>query len=79
MFVATYGRLPTDFDPETAMGLAMNIPAIEARNTLAMSQAIAIAFGSSDQMESTIRLATGSNELAFKAKVAAEHQRMSRL
>ena len=30
--MATYGRLPSDFDGLTAMGLAQNIPMIEARN-----------------------------------------------
>ena len=41
------------------MGLAQNIPMIEARQTLAMAQAIGIAFGSGEGAEHTIRLATG--------------------
>ncbi len=79
MFVATYGRLPSEFDKETAMGLAMNIPAIEARNALAMAQAISIALGNSEQAERAVRLVTGSDDLAFRAKVQMEHQRMASL
>jgi hypothetical protein len=55
----------------------MNIPAIEARNTLSMAQAISLAFGGGDQAEHLVRLATGSDELAFRAKVRLEHQRMA--
>lgn len=61
------------------MGLAMNIPAVEARNALAMAQAISIALGNADQAERAIKLVTGSDELAFRAKVQMEHQRMASL
>lgn len=60
------------------MGLAQNIPMIEARHTLAMAQAIGIAFGSVEGAENTIRLATGNADLAFRIRMQMEHEKAVR-
>jgi hypothetical protein len=60
------------------MGLAQNIPMIEARHTLAMAQAIGIAFGSAEGAEQVIRLATGSAELAFRVRMQLQHDKAVR-
>lgn len=60
------------------MGLAQNIPMIEARQTLAMAQAIGIAFGSGEGAEHTIRLATGSADLAFRVRMQMQHEKAVR-
>lgn len=75
MFTATYGRLPTEFTPEMAMGLAQNIPTIEARQALTLARAIGVAFGGGEQLEELLRVATGDAELAFRARMKAEHQK----
>lgn len=59
------------------MGLAQNISTIEARQALNMARAIGIAFGSAEQIERTVYGATGNAELAFQARVRAEHERAS--
>ncbi len=77
--MATYGRLPSDFDGPTAMGLAQNIPMIEARQSLMLAQGIAIAFGSPELTEHTIRMATGNSDLAFRVRMSMEHQKAATL
>jgi hypothetical protein len=77
--LATYGRLPSDFDESTAMGLAQNIPMIEARQSLVFAQGIAIAFGSPELTEHTIRMATGNSDLAFRVRMSMEHQKAATL
>ena len=57
------------------MGLAQNIPMIEARHALMLAQGIAIAFGSPELTEHTIRLATGDASLAFKTRMQIEHSK----
>ena len=77
--MATYGRLPSDFDESTAMGLARNIPMIEARQSLMLAQGIAIAFGSPELTEHTILMATGNSDLAFRVRMSMEHQKAATL
>lgn len=69
-FVATYGRLPSEFDPDIAMGLSMNIPAIEAAQTLSMARAISIAFGDADALGDAIYATTGNGRLAQRSAIA---------
>ena len=73
--MATYGRLPSDFDGLTAMGLAQNIPMIEARNALVLAQGIAIALGSAELSEHTVHMATGDRDLAFRVRMNMEHNK----
>lgn len=75
LFLAVYGRLPADFDKETAMGLAQNIPMIEARNALTTARAISIAFGSPEATQQAIYAATGNDELAWKVRMQMAHQK----
>lgn len=73
--MAVYGRPPADFDKETAMGLAHNIPMIEARLALTMARAISIAFGSPEAAQQAVLSATGSDELAWKVRMSLAHQK----
>lgn len=57
------------------MGLAVNIPAIEARQALIMAQGIAIAFGSPELTQQTIQPATGDAALAWKVRMQMQHER----
>jgi hypothetical protein len=57
------------------MGLAANIPMIEARKALAFAQGISIAFGSPEAAQATIRLAHGSDDLAWAVRMALQHQK----
>ena len=57
------------------MGLAQNIPMIEARQSLVFAQGIAVAFGSPELTEHTIRLATSDASLAFKTRMQIEHSK----
>jgi len=57
------------------MGLAQNIPMIEARQSLVFAQGIAIAFGSPELTEYTVQLATGDSSLAFKTRMQLEHSK----
>jgi len=69
-FLATYGRLPTEFDPETAMGLAANIPAIEAAEALTLAQGIRLALGEDPSAHArAVFAATGSAALAQRIEV----------
>jgi hypothetical protein len=72
--MATYGRPPSDFDQETAMGLMANIPMVEARRALSFAQGIAVAFGSPEAAEGVVRQATGSDELAWSVRMGLQHQ-----
>jgi hypothetical protein len=73
--LAAYGRLPSDFDENTAMGLAMNIPMIEARQSMAVMQGINAAFGDGNAIEAIVHASTGNAALAFAARVKAQHQK----
>jgi hypothetical protein len=64
--------MPSEFDPETAMGLTANISAVEAHQTLVMARAIAITFGDSATLASTVFSATGSAKLAQRIEVQAQ-------
>lgn len=57
------------------MGLAHNIPMIEARTALSLAHGIGAAFGGAAQVESLIRTATGNAEAAFRARMQIEHQK----
>jgi hypothetical protein len=57
------------------MGLAQNIPMIEARLSLALARGIAIAFGSGEAAQQAVLAATGNAELAWKVRMQAEHQK----
>ncbi len=57
------------------MGLALNIPAVEARQALALAQGIAIAFGSPEITQQAVQLATGDADLAWKIRMDMQHQR----
>jgi len=76
--LATYGRLPSEFDQETAMGLMVNIEAVEARQALTMASAIGIALGSAEVAERAVLLATGSKDLAWSIRMKCEHERALR-
>ena len=57
------------------MGLAQNIPMIEARNALTMARAISIAFGSPESAQQAIFAATRNEELAWKVRMQIAHQK----
>jgi hypothetical protein len=70
-FLATYGRLPNEFDPETAMALAANIPAIESAQALVFARGIGMAFGDGDGLASAVHDVTGCDRLARNLKIRA--------
>jgi hypothetical protein len=53
------------------MGLAANIPSIEAARQLEMASAIAIAFGNAKALASAVFAETGSAKLAQRIEIAA--------
>jgi hypothetical protein len=57
------------------MGLAQNIPMIEARQALMLAQGIAIAFGSPELTEHTVLTATGDSDIAFRVRMSMEHSK----
>ena len=57
------------------MGLAQNIPMIEARQSLVFAQGIAVALGSPELTEHIVNLATGDASLAFKTRMQIEHSK----
>ena len=57
------------------MGLAQNIPVIEARQSLLQARAIAMAFGAGEVAQHAIGLATGDADLAFRIRMNLEHQK----
>ena len=69
--MSAYARLPSDFDPETALGLAANIPAIESARAMEIARGIAIAFGDSHGLARAIYDVTGSARLAQRTEIAA--------
>ena len=73
-FLSVYGRLPQDFDPDTAMGLMANIPAVEAAQALTFAKAIAIAFGDGKSQAQAVYDMTGNARLAQKIEVQARMQ-----
>jgi hypothetical protein len=70
-----YGRLPTEFDPETAMGLMANIPAIEAHESLVVARGVNIAFGDTKSLAAAVFLTTGNAHLAQKVEITAQMQK----
>lgn len=74
-FLAAYGRLPSEFDGETALGLIANIPAIEAESVLLTARGIAIAMGDTKTLAETVLQVTGSDRLAQRIEVQAQMQR----
>lgn len=73
--MSVYGRLPSEFDPETAMGLMTNIPAIEAAEALVLARGIAVAMGDTKSFVSCIHQVTGNDQLAQKIAVQAAMQK----
>jgi hypothetical protein len=67
--------MPNEFDPDTAMGLAANIPAIEAHQTLAMARAVAIVFGDAKSLARAVYESTGSAKLAQRVEIQAQMQK----
>jgi hypothetical protein len=57
------------------MGLAHNIPMIEARQSIVQARAIAMALGSAEVAQQTVALATGDADLAFRIRMNLEHQK----
>lgn len=68
-FLATYGRLPQEFTPETALGLYGQITAIEAARALEIARGIGIAFGSGKALAAAVFETTGSAALAHRIDV----------
>lgn len=68
-FLATYGRLPQEFSPETALGLYSQISAIEAARALEIAKGIGIALGSGNALASAVFETTGSAALAHRIDV----------
>lgn len=60
------------------MGLMHNIPMIEARQSMSLARAIAVAFGSGEAAQYLVTAVTGSEELGFKARMMAEHSKAAR-
>lgn len=74
-FLAAYGRLPTEFDPETAMGLMANITAVESAKAMTFAQGIFIALGDGRAQAQAVYDITGSSRLAQKIEVQAMMQK----
>jgi len=67
--------MPDEFDPETAMGLMANIPAVEAAQALTLARAIGIGLGNEQMLAHAVYLTTGSARLAQKVEVQAKMTR----
>lgn len=67
--------MPEEFDPETAMGLMANIPAVEAAQALTLGRGIAIGLGNEKMLAQAIYLTTGNARLAQKIEVQAQMSR----
>lgn len=63
--------MPSEFDPETAMGLFANIPAVEAAQAIVTAKAVAIAFGDAKLTAHTVFLATGDARAARNIEIQA--------
>lgn len=74
-FLAAYGRLPNEFDPETAMGLFANITAVESAKAMTFAQGICIALGDGRAQAQAVYDITGSSRLAQKIEVQAMMQK----
>jgi hypothetical protein len=74
-FVATYGRLPSEFDPDTALGLAANIANVEASHAVSTAQGIDAALGNENMAASLLWQVTGNDRLAQQMAVRAKMQR----
>lgn len=74
-FLSVYGRLPQEFDPDTAMGLHANIPAVEASEALVMARAIAVALGDSKMLAACIYQSSGNDALAQRVEIQARMNR----
>lgn len=68
-FVSVYGRLPSEFTPETALGLYANIPSIEAAQSLVTAKAIAVALGDGKAYADCVYRTTGSAKLAQRIQI----------
>lgn len=64
--------MPDEFDAETALGLAANIPGIEASKALCLARAISIAFGDAKSLANAVYEMTGSAKLAQRVEVQAQ-------
>ena len=61
------------------MGLAANISAVEASQTLVMAQAIAVALGDDPKLQAQIvHRSTGNDRLAQRIEIQAQMQRSMR-
>jgi hypothetical protein len=67
--------MPDEFDPETAMGLAANIPAVEAAQSLVTARAVSIAMGDSSTLAACVYASTGSAALAQRIDIEAARQK----
>lgn len=67
--------MPNEFDPDTAMGLFANLPAIESAHTLATAKAIAIALGDSHGLAGCVYAMTGNPRLAQRVEIKAQMER----
>lgn len=67
--------MPSEFDPETAMGLAVNIPSVEAAESLVLARAIGIALGDSKSLASCVYMATGNAKLAQRIELDAVREK----
>jgi hypothetical protein len=67
--------MPEEFDSDTAMGLAVNIPVVEAAQSLMMARAISIAMGDAKNLAACVYLTTGNDRLAQKVELDAVRQR----
>lgn len=59
----------------TATGLAMNIPAVEARQALTIAYGISVTNGDEATLERLVSAATGDPKQAFRARVAMQHRK----
>lgn len=62
----------------TATGLAMNIPAVEARKALTVAYGISVSNGDEATFERLVSAATGDPKMGFKARVSLQHQKAVR-
>ena len=63
--------MPQEFDPDTAMGLFANIPAIESQRALEIARGLSIAFGDGRSQAMAVYQSTGSAKLAQSVEIEA--------
>ena len=73
--MSIYGRLPSELDPKIALGLAANIPMIEAKRTLVLVKAIALAFGDESTARFVYKNAIGDDVLVGRLLANMQHQK----